>query len=83
VGSRQLFDNAQWIAWLASTAAACIALSSFSFTFFESKTDAKDKQERDQASLLEIKQSIQIMQSSMDRVEQKVDFLDGKISGGR
>lgn len=83
MGTRNLFDSAQWIAWIGATGTACLLLSNFAFTHFESRADAQQKRADDRASLLEIKETMKDLTDSVHRIEQKVNYFDGKLQRDR
>ena len=51
----------QWIAWIGAALAAAFAMTTATFTAFETKAESRDKREA--------------IEKRLDRIEQKVDLL--------
>lgn len=67
LGQEMKFTSSQWIAWMGATIAASLTLSSFAFTYFESKADALVKRQSVETSLQIISADVKDILRKMPR----------------
>lgn len=73
--TRDEIPATQWIAWVGATGTACLLLSTFIFTNFQTKAEAKASQDSVQGWM-------QSIERRLERIEEKLDKMQLGIDSG-